>query len=347
MLRLSLTGAAAAALLAGLTVVPAHAAVTRPAADPPEFCGYTPSVLPPPAGVQDAVAVGSDGGTRLVGSAYVGGGHYRAVVWKNGKPTLLKAPHRKSVGAGDVNVHGVAIGRVDGHSKYAGAYAWVHGKPVHLAGGIYASPAAINADGLIVGQRLLKGGDAQAIWWSVKKPGSMHVLKGARVPSTATGVNDSGKIVGYVGDEEPTGYGFYGTTHGVHRLAGLSKKSSKVSAVDGNYAIGLNYPGGADTTQPWFRWHKGTYTLLPVGFRAAAVNRHGVVAGPVDGSLLPGVFGKVKDEVLALPALTPTNVEIGVSDVLDDDSVLGVVGDPGDTNTQSVIWHYTCTPATG
>jgi probable HAF family extracellular repeat protein len=153
-----------------------------------------PSLSPPNTGGDDhAKGINSSG--RIVGhSVSYGSGQQLPVVWENGGISALPLPVGAAGGeATGINTAGTIVGWYVAPAADRIAIAWENGAIVNigLLGGMRSEALAVNANGQIVGSRIV-GGEERAFLW---QNGTTVDLG----PGRARAINAAGQIVGESG----------------------------------------------------------------------------------------------------------------------------------------------------
>jgi len=214
-----------------------------------------------------------------------------ACLWTDGKQTnfdgLPEYPHTFAV---DLNASGTAVGiaRALYDRRFTRAVLWSAGavRDLGTLGGKYASAAAINAGGAIVGSAETKDGDVHAVRWQLQ--GNMVTSTdigtlGTGKYSEAHGINTAGHIVG-AGEMTPNGkrHAFLWDGKAMTDLGVLPDgEASNARAINDNGSI-VGWSDVNDERHP-FLWQQGKMTDLgSLGEEPAVaygINNHDQIVG--------------------------------------------------------------------
>jgi probable HAF family extracellular repeat protein len=131
---------------------------------------------------------------QVVGASETADGKVHAFVWDNGIMTDLGTVGNRRSAALDINARSRIVGGADGT-----AILWKRSVIVPLLlppGGTYCLAVAINAAGRIVGQCTVRN-NSRAVLWERGRVSDLGTIGGN--PTTATGINASGAIIGISG----------------------------------------------------------------------------------------------------------------------------------------------------
>jgi probable HAF family extracellular repeat protein len=165
----------------------------------------TPTLLGALAGTSGSAAVSVNDSGQVVGYALNGTGQtQQAVIWNNGKPTVLPPPSPEDTTsfASFINDAGVVVGGASTSPGVNSTPALWNGLvptalglvPGYTSG--YAS--GVNSDGLIVGNNCCKGDESEATVWHGTSAALLPVLKPSQgAGGEALAVNNNGLVVGH------------------------------------------------------------------------------------------------------------------------------------------------------
>ncbi|HXR78386.1 MAG TPA: choice-of-anchor D domain-containing protein [Bryobacteraceae bacterium] len=156
-------------------------------------------------GYKTSEASGINNSGQVAGTAYMDTnlqGVHHAFLWQNGQLTDLGTlPGYDSTRALAINDKSQIVGTAENSSGNGGSHAflWQNGQMTDLGtlGGSESSARAINNLGQIVGDSLTASGADHAFLWQDRQMTDLGTLGGADVDTVATGINDSGQVVGY------------------------------------------------------------------------------------------------------------------------------------------------------
>ena len=312
-----------AGLLGALVAAGGGTAVAAP-------CTWTASTLP--GGDYWSGVIGTDGGTRLAGSAIISGVTHAMLWGTDATATDLGTPFGLNAAAFDVNRSGDVVGTTAVAGR-EGDRAWFrHGTRTVLlpepAGAAETRPAGITDDGLIAGTAYDAAGRPTGLLW-----------RGTRLLATArrvafTGITADGVVSGNRTAGGVSAPVTWTRSGGVRRLPVVPAGPTVAAGTAGRHVAGY-WTEDAYFEHPLV-WTNGRLRLLDGYGRAAAVNAGGRVVG---------TFFDISDEqalvwksVAAAPIILPGSH--GRATVVTDAGVVAGINYDG-TGERATLW--TCT----
>lgn len=220
-------------------------------------------------GGRESRAAAINDNDQVVGFAKLPDGQDRAVLWQNGQMQDIGiAPGGTFSRATDINNRGQVVGEADFPDPNAGSV------PIN-----------------------------NAFLWQSGQMQPLLTLRPADETAVATGINESGHIVGYVvlhlaGGPRPGGYGFSWQAGRIESLPALGSIGTGPGFAK---AYGINAGAqivGESTTKlgvSAMLWHNGQANEVVVGAAAYDINRIGQIVGSVGGKAFVWQDGQLKD----------------------------------------------------
>ena len=194
--------------------------------------------LPVPDNAPMALTAGADPtGQYIVGRSYPKAGGYQAVIWHDGKATLVMLPGDLEENLQDVNSTGTAVGW-SYQDTGSVPYVYRDGQVSQLPGVKNGSALAINDAGAIVGD---DAAGAALLWPSATAEPTRLPLPAGASAATANDIDEDGTVVGTIDLKRP----YVWFADGTHRelplptINGKKAVSARVFSIRNGWATGV------------------------------------------------------------------------------------------------------------
>lgn len=224
---------------------------------------------------------------QIVGTYSRGGGLTRAFLWEKGRFRELGGTDpRMQVEPSAINNRGEIVGRVVRYGKKgmtdgaveSYAFLWRNGRLLRLAGlgGVLTSASEINDRGDILGQSERASGESHSLLWRNGQPIDLG-------PLTATGLNNSGQVIGTDRSTGRAALWQNGRLHDLGTIGGSESSAASINARGQVVGDSRTATGDPHPSVHAFLWQTGKRTDLgTLGGTysyAAQINARGQVIG--------------------------------------------------------------------
>lgn len=314
-------------------------------------CTYRLQRLPLPAGMNEASVVAVGGPTIFAGTASnrTVDDRTHAVLWQNGRATLLPTPDGFSSYGFGTNARGDVVGAIYRNGGDGVPVLWRGGRLVQLESSPDANTNArdINDAGTIVGDANLADGSNEGLVWTVFGTTSVRKLEppAGYTLNSVVGINEAGVVAANVqGAEQGTAVPAVGRPDAVLQPLGQPRGAIASSArgIGGDVLGGeMAVLDGEDVRLHAVRWNGSTPTQLSkVESSGVGATADGVVVGNVDEPSVRAVVWAADGTQSTLPVITtgPTPTSSSATAVGPDGSVAGSIGTAGNLSAP-VVWR--------